>query len=76
MRREGGMCVVYSVPDHGAGDPLVRPEENELKVVYDCGPLKESPWEDFDAVRKRVDAQWKQLAPIKVRGGSENLKES
>uniref|UniRef100_A0A7S0MWA0 Nicotinamide phosphoribosyltransferase n=1 Tax=Pyramimonas obovata TaxID=1411642 RepID=A0A7S0MWA0_9CHLO len=76
VRREKGVCMVYSVPDHAAGAPLVEAAENELRVVYDCGPLKQSPWDDFDTVRARVEAEWRQLAPLKnVSPLSSQLKE-
>mmetsp|Transcript_35825 Transcript_35825/g.60367 ORF Transcript_35825/g.60367 Transcript_35825/m.60367 type:complete len:518 (-) Transcript_35825:704-2257(-) len=66
VRREAnGVCTVYATPEQGAGTPLVSDAENEMRVVYDNGPLKESPWDDFDTVRQRVEREWKELAPNK-----------
>jgi len=66
VRREAnGVCTVYATPEQGAGRPLVSDAENEMRVVYDNGPLKESPWDDFDTVRQRVEREWKELAPNK-----------
>jgi len=39
-------------------DEKVDEKENELKVVYDCGPVAGLVWDDFDTVKKRVATQW------------------
>ncbi|KAJ2806403.1 hypothetical protein H4R21_000879 [Coemansia helicoidea] len=36
---------------------------NLLQVVYDCGPVAGHVWDDFDAVRARLAAQWARLPP-------------
>jgi nicotinamide phosphoribosyltransferase len=38
-------------------DEKVNPKDNELKVVYDHGPI-DDVWDDFDTVRQRVAKQW------------------
>jgi nicotinamide phosphoribosyltransferase len=60
VRREGGMPMVYSIPDAGKGQPLVAPHENLLRVVYDKGPVA-GVWDDFSTVRDRVGAEWSAL---------------
>lgn len=32
---------------------------NELKIVYDNGPIADFKWDDFTTVRERVSTQWK-----------------
>ena len=64
----GGVPTAYSVPEDGAGAPLVSEAENLLRVVYDKRPLMGAPpgaaarglraWESFDDVRARVARQW------------------
>jgi len=33
------------------------------QVIYDCGPVATHQWEDFDAVRARLAAEWAALPP-------------
>jgi hypothetical protein len=71
-RGADGVARAYPVPAAGAGVPMVAPEDNLLQVVYDKGPVAPPPPpahepqgrgdEDggggFDALRRRVAAQW------------------
>jgi nicotinamide phosphoribosyltransferase len=42
----------------------VAPEDNLLRVVYDCGPVEGLEWEEFDALRRRVADEWEALPPV------------
>eukprot|EP00803_Ostreobium_quekettii_P004252 evm.model.scf_468.5 EVM.evm.TU.scf_468.5 scf_468:28650-33560(+) len=42
----------------------VEPQDNLLKVVYDCGPIPGWQWEDFDSLRKRVASEWEALPRV------------
>ncbi|KAK9816981.1 hypothetical protein WJX72_007792 [[Myrmecia] bisecta] len=55
VKRVNGVPTAF--PAEGG---YVSPEENMLRVVYDKGPVKVD-WEDFDALRKRVDTEWHAL---------------
>jgi len=58
VRREAsGVPTVYSVPNEGAGAPLVADGDNLLRVVYDHAPVA-GAWDDFVAVRERLDREW------------------
>lgn len=65
VKKENGVPTVYSIPDNAQGTPLVKKEENMLKVVYDMRPLSPSPWDDFTKVRERAEEQWAAMAPHK-----------
>lgn len=54
VRREGGKLWV----EPRGVDEIVKPEENELKVVYDHGPVENAWSDDFTTIRARVKAQW------------------
>jgi nicotinamide phosphoribosyltransferase len=56
-RDESGVPTVYSVPDAGKGAPLVAPQDNLLRVVYDKRPVP-GVWDNFSGVRARVAAEW------------------
>jgi len=62
VRREGGVPTAYCVPEAGRGAPLVAPEEDLLRVVYDRRPVT-GVWDDFDTVRERVRREWEALPP-------------
>lgn len=34
-----------------------------MQVVYDCGPVQQHAWPDFDALRQRVACEWEALPP-------------
>jgi nicotinamide phosphoribosyltransferase len=54
VRREGGKLWVEPRTPAEAYDAST----NELKVVYDYGPVNGGVWDDFSTVRARVNAQW------------------
>ena len=64
-RDDRGVPIVYSIPNEGQGNPLVKPEENVLRVVYDMRPLTPRPWDDFTTVRERAEREWHAMAPYK-----------
>lgn len=53
--------------DSQQGAPVAHPMDAKgdslLQVVYDCGPVKDHQWDDFDTVRQRLDAQWNKYPP-------------
>ena len=57
VRRDAGVPTAYCVPDAGRGTPLVRDEDNLLRVVYDRRPVP-GVWDDFSTVRARVQREW------------------
>ena len=54
VKRVNGIPTVFPAE-------CVEPEENLLKVVYDCGPVPEWQWDDFDCLRQRVASEWTAL---------------
>lgn len=58
-----GVLAVKNVEGVPTAFPVeeVAPEENLLKVVYDCGPVAGVEWESFDALRERVEREWSAL---------------
>ncbi len=57
VRRDGCVPTAYCVPDAGRGAPLVSDADNLLRVVYDRRPVP-GVWEEFAAVRARVQREW------------------
>lgn len=53
VKRVDGNLMVF--PDNGT----ISAEENQLKVIYDHGPVPSAWREDFDTVRARVASQWR-----------------
>lgn len=56
---DGSLDVLPRGPDE-VGDAA----SNELKVVYDNGPVPGFVWDDFDTVRARVKEQWKKCPKV------------
>lgn len=56
IRNEKGYPVVY---------PSEHPVEGEnlLKVIYDCGPVKDLKWPLFSEIREKIEKEWKNLDP-------------
>lgn len=73
VRRDNGVPTAYCIPDAGRGAPLVKAEENMLRMVYDLGPVP-GVWEDFATVRARVQREW-DAAPKRADPLSPQLKE-
>ncbi|KAI9502490.1 hypothetical protein GGI25_002669 [Coemansia spiralis] len=46
--------------------------KNLLQTIYDCGPVADHAWEDFEAVRKRAREQWSAFPP-KIKAISDSL---
>ena len=51
VKSVGGTPMVFSAEE-------VSPEENMLRVVYDCGPVEGVHWETFDDLKARVGREW------------------
>jgi nicotinamide phosphoribosyltransferase len=70
VRRDNGVPTAYCVPDAGRGAPVVSPEDNMLRVVYDRRPVP-GVWDDFACVRARVKAEWdaapKRASPLSAQ---------
>ena len=73
VRRDNGIPTAYCTPDAGRGTPLVKAQENLLRVVYDNGPVM-GVWDDFATVRARVQREW-DAAPKRADPLSAQLKE-
>lgn len=56
VRRVDGVPIVFPQEE-------VKPEDNLLKVIYDMGPLKVKPWDDFDTIKERAAKEWCALPP-------------
>lgn len=72
VRRDKGVPTAYCTPDAGRGTPLVKAEENLLRVVYDLRPVP-GVWDDFATVRGRVQREW-DAAPKRADPLSPQLK--
>lgn len=59
VKRVDGVPTIFPKA-HGQ---VIPEDENLLKVVYDCGPVNYQ-WEDFDAIRKRVDHEWTAIPKV------------
>ena len=35
--------------------------ENQLEVIYDCGPIKSKHVDNFETIRNRIQSQWTAL---------------
>ena len=46
------------------GQEILKSGKNELKIVYDCGPVPNMTWDTFECVRQRLQTRWSCLPPL------------
>lgn len=67
LRSEDGVLRIYP------RQPDEKDPKNELKVVYNKGPVPGHTWDNFTSVRERLNDQWAKC-PKKADVVSEGLK--
>lgn len=63
VKKINGLPTVFpTVSDAISSESQIGNEDNLLKIVYDCRPVRDSegngPWETFDVLRERVETEW------------------